>query len=142
MVPVFASAQGGAVVTVSGVVTSAEDKQPLIGVTVLTETMSGVTTSIDGDYSIQVAAGTTLTFEYLGYKPVVWTVPAGKSAVTYDLEMVSDAQAVEEVVVIAYGVRKKGTVAGSVSTIKAEKIENTPTAAFDQALQGQVPVLA
>ena len=48
---------------------------------------------------------------------------------------------VEEVVVIAYGVRKKGTVAGSVSTIKAEKIENTPTAAFDQALQGQVPGL-
>ncbi|MBO5685650.1 MAG: SusC/RagA family TonB-linked outer membrane protein, partial [Alistipes sp.] len=41
----------------------------------------------------------------------------------------------------AYGVRKKGTVAGSVSTIKAEKIESTPTAAFDQALQGQVPGL-
>ena len=139
--PCLLWAQGAAMVTVSGVVTSAEDKQPLIGVTVLTETMSGVTTSIDGDYSIQVAAGTTLTFEYLGYKPVVWTVPAGKSAVTYDLEMVSDAQAVEEVVVIAYGVRKKGTVAGSVSTIKAEKIENTPTAAFDQALQGQVPGL-
>ena len=139
--PCLVWAQGAAMVTVSGVVTSAEDKQPLIGVTVLTETMSGVTTSIDGDYSIQVAAGTTLTFEYLGYKPVVWTVPTGKSAVTYNLEMVSDTQAVEEVVVIAYGVRKKGTVAGSVSTIKAEKIENTPTAAFDQALQGQVPGL-
>ena len=139
--PCLVWAQGAAMVTVSGVVTSAEDKQPLIGVTVLTETMSGVTTSIDGDYSIQVAAGTTLTFEYLGYKPVVWTVPTGTSAVTYNLEMVSDTQAVEEVVVIAYGVRKKGTVAGSVSTIKAEKIENTPTAAFDQALQGQVPGL-
>ena len=44
-------------------------------------------------------------------------------------------------VVIAYGVRKKGTIAGSVSTVKAEKIEDTPAAAFDQALQGQVPGL-
>ena len=43
--------------------------------------------------------------------------------------------------VIAYGVRKKGTITGSVSTVKAEKVENTPTAAFDQAIQGQVPGL-
>ena len=43
--------------------------------------------------------------------------------------------------VIAYGVRKKGTITGSVSTVKAEKVESTPTAAFDQALQGQVPGL-
>ena len=44
----------------------------------------------------------------------------------------------DDVVVIAYGVRKKGTVAGSVSTVKSDKLESTPTAAFDQALQGQV----
>lgn len=43
--------------------------------------------------------------------------------------------------VVAYGVRKKGTITGSVSSIKSEKIESTPTAAFDQALQGQVPGL-
>lgn len=60
---------------------------------------------------------------------------------TFNLEMQSDSQALEDVVVIAYGVRKKGTIAGSVSTVKAEKIESTPTAAFDQALQGQVPGL-
>lgn len=48
-----------------------------------------------------------------------------------------DSQYVDEVVVVAYGTRKKGTIAGSVSTVKAEKIENVPTAGFDQALQGQ-----
>ena len=42
-----------------------------------------------------------------------------------------------KVVVVAYGVRKKGTIAGSVSAVKAEKIENVPAASFDQALQGQ-----
>ncbi|MBQ8470509.1 MAG: TonB-dependent receptor [Alistipes sp.] len=131
----------GEKVTVSGVVTSAEDKLPLIGVAVVTEAMSGVTTSIDGDYTIEVEAGTKLTFQYVGYQTTEWLVPTGQSSATFNLEMLPEAQAMEEVVVIAYGVRKKGTVASSVSTIKAEKIENTPTAAFDQALQGQVPGL-
>ena len=48
---------------------------------------------------------------------------------------------VDEVVVVAYGVRKKGTIAGSVSTVKSEKLENVPAAGFDQALQGQTPGL-
>ena len=140
MLPVVSNAQGTKV-TVSGVVTSAEDKLPLIGVAVVTEAMSGVTTSIDGDYTIEVEAGTKLTFQYVGFQTAEWLVPTGQSSATFNLEMLPEAQQVEEVVVIAYGVRKKGTVAGSVSTIKAEKIENTPTAAFDQALQGQVPGL-
>ena len=42
---------------------------------------------------------------------------------------------------VAYGVRKKGTIAGSVSTVRAEKMENVPAASFDQALQGQAPGL-
>ena len=134
-------AQSGAKVTVSGVVTSAEDNEPLIGVAVVTEAMTGVTTSIDGDYSIQAEAGTKLIFQYIGFQQVEWVVPKGQPSVTYNLQMQPEATAVDEVVVIAYGVRKKGTVAGSVSTVKAEKIENTPTAAFDQALQGQVPGL-
>lgn len=36
---------------------------------------------------------------------------------------------------------KKGTIAGSVSTVRAEKMENVPAASFDQALQGQAPGL-
>ena len=58
-----------------------------------------------------------------------------------NLKMESDAQMVEEVVVVAYGVRKKGTIAGSVSTVKAEKMEDVPAPSFDQALQGQAPGL-
>lgn len=47
----------------------------------------------------------------------------------------------EDVVVIAYGVRKKGSIAGSVSSVMSEKLENVPTASFDQALQSQTPGL-
>ena len=134
-------AQGGGNVTVSGIVTSADDKQPLIGVNVISGATSGVSTLADGTYRITVSAGTTLTFQYIGYKPFEFTVPAGRSSVTCDVALQGDSQTLDDVVVIAYGVRKKGTIAGSVSTVKAEKIEDTPAAAFDQALQGQVPGL-
>ena len=131
-----------ALVAVSGLVTSAEEKQPLIGVTVVTEDMKGVTTLLDGTYSIKAVAGTKLTFSYLGYQSVEWVVPSGKASATFNLEMKSDTESIDDVVVIAYGVRKKGTVAGSVSSVKMENVADTPTAAFDQALQGQVPGLS
>lgn len=140
--PVTAAAQGGGKIQVSGTVTAAEDKQPLIGVNVIAGATTGVSTLIDGTYTISVPAGTRLLFQYIGYKDVEFVVPGGSPAVRYDVAMENDSQALEDVVVIAYGVRKKGTVAGSVATIKAENIENTPTAAFDQALQGQVPGLS
>ena len=56
---------------------------------------------------------------------------------TINVTMENATQMVDEVVVVAYGVKKKGTIAGSVSVVKGDKIENTPTASFDQALQGK-----
>ena len=128
-------------VTVSGVVSSAEDGQPLIGVVVMSSAGGGVSASDDGSYSLTVPAGTVLTFHAISYETVEYIVPSGSPAVTYDVVMASDSQLLEETVVVAYGVRKKGTITGSVSSVKSEKIESTPTAAFDQALQGQVPGL-
>ncbi len=132
----------GQQVTVSGKVVDASGGEPLIGVTILTETLNGTTTSFDGSYTIKASAGTTLTFSYMGYEEVVWKVPTDSAEVTHDVKMQSESEVLDDVVVIAYAVRKKGTVAGSVSTVKAEQVENTPTAAFDQALQGQVAGLS
>ncbi len=136
--PLSVFAQKSATVTVSGTITSVEDKLPLIGVSVVAGEMQGVTSDIDGAYSITVESGTVLQFSYLGFQSVEWSVPAGKSEVQFNLELKPESESIDDVVVIAYGVRKKGTVAGSISTVKTEKIESTPTAAFDQALQGQV----
>jgi TonB-dependent SusC/RagA subfamily outer membrane receptor len=80
----------------------------------------------------------TLQFSYVGMKTVDKQVTA---STRINLTMENDAQMVDEVVVVAYGVRKKGTIAGSVSTVRAEKMENVPAASFDQALQGQAPGL-
>lgn len=78
--------------TVRGIVTSADDKQPLIGVNVISGATSGVSTLADGSYSISVAAGTTLTFQYIGYKPATFTVPGGSASLTYNVSLESEAQ--------------------------------------------------
>ena len=136
-----AQTEGKEEVTVKGVVTSSEDGAPLIGVVVMSSVGGGVTASDDGSYSITVPAGTVLTFHAISYQTTEFTVPSGSSSITHDVALESDTQMLEETVVVAYGVRKKGTITGSVSSVKSEKIESTPTAAFDQALQGQVPGL-
>ena len=137
-IPLLLFAQGGSQVT--GHIISAEDNQPMIGVSVLEKgTTNGVITDMNGNYSITVTKSPAiLQFSYIGMKTMEKQVSA---ATRIDLKMESDAQMVEEVVVVAYGTRKKGTIAGAVSTVKAEKMENVPAAGFDQSLQGQTPGL-
>ena len=137
-IPLLLFAQGGCQVT--GHIISAEDNQPMIGVSVLEKgTTNGVITDMNGNYSITVTKSPAiLQFSYIGMKTMEKQVSA---ATRIDLKMESDAQMVEEVVVVAYGTRKKGTIAGAVSTVKAEKMENVPAAGFDQSLQGQTPGL-
>ncbi len=134
----LAVAQDGGNVTVSGVVTSAEDGLPIIGVYVFSSSTDGSITDLDGVYSIEAKEGATLTYQCVGYGNVTFTVPAGNAKISHDVVLHSDTELLEETVVVAYGVRKKGTITGSVSTVKADAIADTPTAAFDQALQGQV----
>ena len=124
-------------VKVSGVVTSADDGLPMIGVAVMDGMGNGVITSLDGDYEIYVSPGAELTFSSIGFNDEKVVVPQVETF-AYNVVMHPESMKLDDVVVIAYGVRKKGTVAGSVSTVKSEKLESTPTAAFDQALQGQV----
>ena len=128
-------------VRVYGVVTSAEDGEPLPGVAIVTGTGTGVLTSLDGDYSVDVAPGTKLVYSSIGFLDAEFIVPAGRAEIKHDVAMATDQMRLDDVVVIAYGVRKKGTITGSVATIKSDAVESTPTAAFDQALQGQVPGL-
>lgn len=131
------TAQAQQRVTVNGVVTDASDSTPLIGVSIITGPGTGVTTGVDGAYSVTVTEGTTLIFQYLGYKTTEWVVSTEEKSIRHDVALELDVDELEEVVVVAYGTRKKGTIAGSVSTVKSEKLESVPAAGFDQALQGQ-----
>lgn len=110
---------------------------PLIGASVLQKgTTNGVVTDIDGNYQLQIQGkDAMLRFSYIGMQPQEFKVNAQTNVL--DVTLVDNTEMVDEVVVVAYGVRKKGTIAGSVSTVKSEKLENVPAAGFDQALQGQ-----
>ena len=126
--------------SVKGRVTSIEDGEGMISLTIMQKgTANGVVTNFDGNYDIELngVREATLVFSYVGYETQEHVV----SAATKELNVVMEPEqvAMDEVVVVAYGVRKKGTIAGSVSTVKAEKLENIPAGGFDQALQGQTP---
>lgn len=128
---------------VKGKVISQEDNEPLIGVSILQEgSGNGVVTDIDGNYSLEVkgTTKTTLVFSYIGMQSQKHEVSAKTG--TLNVRLASDAALIDEVVVVAYGTRKKGTIAGAVSAVKSEKLENVPAAGFDQALQGQTPGLS
>ena len=123
---------------VKGTVVSAEDNEPMIGVTIKQEgTSNGVVTDVDGNYIIEIkgASKATLAYSYVGCLTQKHVVKEQTN--TLNITLAPDSKMMDEVVVVAYGVRKKGTIAGSVSAVKAEKIENVPAASFDQALQGQ-----
>ena len=124
-------------VKVTGVVLSEEDSLPVIGAAVLDGSGQGVVTGLDGEFELQVPAGTVLLVSCIGYEEQNVTVPDSE---TFEWKVLlrTESMKLDDVVVIAYGVRKQGTVAGSVATVKADKLESTPTPAFDQALQGQV----
>lgn len=127
---------------VKGQVVSKDGNEPLIGVAIMQEgTTNGITTDFDGNYTLEISGveRAKLIFSYVGMKSQEHMVDANTKVLNVVLQ--SDTELMDEVVVVAYGVRKKGTIAGSVSTVKADKMENVPAAGFDQALQGQTPGL-
>lgn len=125
---------------VSGLVTDAETGETLIGVLVQQkgeETMA--TTDVNGRYEIIIhhddsSQPPTLVFSYIGMEKK--EVQVGNRDVL-NVRMESGVSQLDEVVVVAYGTRKKGTITGSVATVKGESINDTPVASFDQALQGK-----
>lgn len=125
--------------TVTGTVTSAADGIPLAGVNVIVKgTSRGVQTNFDGEYSIRANVGETLQFSYVSFVPVEVIVQSGD---VYNVQMVEDIAALEEVVVVGYKTTTKEKSSVSQVTISSETIENRPNASFVQTLSGQVPGL-
>lgn len=121
-------------ITVKGVVKDAKGETIPAANIVVKGTTIGTVADWDGNYQINAPKGSTLIFSYIGFasKEVV----VGSQSVI-NVVLNEDTQALDEVVVVAYGTRKKGTISGSVGVIKADALENVPVASFDQALQGK-----
>ncbi len=126
--------------TFHGTVLSAADDEPLIGATV-TPLGGGhpVATDVDGHFAITVPASVKeIKVTYVGMQPKTVTLTEGlKIFLEYSTNVL------DQVVVTGYGSGKKlGSVVGSVSVVGDKVFENTPSANFVDALQGQVPGLA
>ena len=120
---------------ITGVVTSATDSEPLIGVSVqVKETATGGITDIDGKYSVAAQEGQTLIFSYIGYKSQ--EIKVGASAVI-NVILKEDTEMLDEVVVIGYGTMKKSDLTGAVSSIGNKDIKDSPVSNLGQAIQGK-----
>lgn len=124
--------------TITGTVTSASDGLPLPGANVIVKgTTNGVQTDFDGNYSISASNGQTLVFSYLGLKTKEISV-GSQSVINVTLE--EDAQALEEVIVTAYGTSTKEAFTGSASVVGAEDLAirnvTSPIAAIEGRATG------
>ncbi|MEG0993669.1 MAG: TonB-dependent receptor [Bacteroidales bacterium] len=126
--------QAGTTVSIKGIVKDAAGLT-VPGVNVVVKgTTQGTVADWDGNFTIDAPKGSVLVFSYIGFIPKEVVV---SNQTTMNIVLEEDTQKLDEVVVVAYGVRKKGTVSGSVGVIKSDALENAPVASFDQALQGK-----
>lgn len=119
---------------------SDESGIPLMGASVVQEgTSNGVTTDFDGNFSINVPVGSTLTFSYIGMKSSKMVVKESTNAVVMELQ--SDQEVLDEVVVIGYGETSRETLIDAVSEVDPKSIEERPVSNAANALQGVSPGL-
>ena len=120
---------------ISGTVTSA-DGTPIAGATVMVDgTLNGATTEANGQFSVTAPADGTLSVSFIGYETKSVAI-AGKTNLTIALN--EDTQAIEDVIVVAYGTAKKEAFTGSASVVKSTDIAKRQVTNVTNALSGQV----
>ncbi|GIM61723.1 SusC/RagA family TonB-linked outer membrane protein [Capnocytophaga canis] len=126
-------------VKVTGKVTD-ETSSPLPGANVILKgTMKGVVTDFDGNYTLEANQGDIIEFSYIGYQSQTKNVIAdGSKSLIINISLREDAEKLEDVVVVGYGVQKKVNLTGAVSSVKGETLETRPVANATQSLQGMV----
>lgn len=121
---------------IKGVVSSGVDSSPLPGVSVIIlNTVTGVDTDFDGNYTIKVKEGDVLQFSSLGFLTKTITITDQQ---ILDVSLAEDSNILDEVIVVGYGTQKKSHLTGSISKVTGEKLANIAVARLDDALVGQV----
>ena len=121
--------------TITGVVISAEDNEPVIGASVLVKgTTQGAITDLDGAFSIPnvAAKAKTLVVSFVGMRTVEVAIQPNLRVVLHP-----DTQVMDEVVVtVAYGSAKKSSLTGAISSVDSKQIETRPVSSVTAALEG------
>lgn len=122
-------------ITVSGVVKDAGD-QPLPGVSVVViGTTAGIVTGVDGKYSLSVPSGSSeLQFSFIGFTTQMVPIN-GRSVI--DVVLREEINALDEVVVVGYGVQRKSDLTTASVSVTSETLKSSIAANLDMALQGR-----
>lgn len=119
----------------TGTVTEAGTGEPLIGASVQVKgAKTGVTTDIDGNYSIEVKSNQEVVFSYIGFAPQ--TLAVGDLGVL-NVEMQSDNKMLNEVVVVGAGTQAKVSVTGSITSMKGTALR-APTSSLTSNFAGKL----
>lgn len=121
---------------VTGVVTD-EYGDPIIGANVIEKgTTNGIITDLDGKFTINVNPEAVLQFSYIGYMTREITV---KDQSVLSIKLSEDTQALNEVVVVGYGVQRKVTTTGAVTKLEGDDLNKMTVVNVTKALQGMSP---
>ena len=121
--------------TVTGTVSDAGG--PVIGATIMEKgTSNGTVTDLDGNFSLNVQPGATIVISYIGYK--TQEIVVGNQS-NFTIDLTEDADVLEEVVVVGYGVQKKKLVTGATVQVKGDDIAKLNTTNALAAMQSQSP---
>jgi TonB-linked SusC/RagA family outer membrane protein len=122
---------------VTGTIRDAKTSETLIGVNIIIKgTLAGTTSGVDGSYRIDVPdPGAVLQFSYVGYQPREEAI-GGRTLI--NVELTPDTKAMEEVVVVGYGVQRKESVVGSISSINNKTIVSIPVSNITQSIAGKL----
>jgi len=121
-------------ITVTGKVQDALSPLPGVSVILKSDPKKGVTTDTEGKYRIRVPANGTLLFSSIGYKPQEVDI---RGEGTINIVMESSSSSLGEVAVVAYGVQKKASVVGAISTIETKELK-TPVRSLNNVLAGKI----
>ena len=122
-------------IQIKGTVVSGADNEPLPGVNVVVKgnATTGTITGIDGEFALSVPSDAILSISYIGFKSQEVSV-SGKRELKIVLQ--EDSEALDEVVVVGYGVQKKSVVTASIAKVSSEDIAGKAPVRMDNALKG------
>ena len=121
--------------TITGKILSASG-EPIIGANVIEKgTTNGTVTNLDGEFTLSLDPSSTLQVSYIGYQTLERRL---NNASFYSIKLVEDSQALEEVVVVGYGVVQKKDLTGSVAQIQSDDLQDLAVPRIDQALSGKM----
>lgn len=133
--PLFAQSPDVVKYTVNGIVTD-EYGVPIPGVYVFVDnTSNGVSTDVEGEYTIEVLDGSVVVFSCIGFETQKYTVTGSRKI---NVALAQDAENLDEVVVVGYGVQKKESSVAAITQVGGEDLSNTNTTSIAAALQGQI----